>query len=459
MTDIFSLSPARLLIRLLVPIALGFTVLMCVDFADVVVARMISVESTAVLGYCYPLLYFIMSIGVGLNQGLTIIGAEENLKRGKKALYHFVAQSCVIAVMLAVVLALGTLALIKFRWIDQEMLPYFEELRSYLMVLILAILPMFLLLISCAICQIKGKPEVIRDTLFIMLGLTLFAHPILALPTGFVIQGPMFKFSLFKGYDLGLVGIAISKTAITFIGFMYSVNKIIDWQEMKCANLSIRWQSLVMLARQTLPASFIQLLVPVYLMMLTKMVAGYGVNAIAGFSLGYRIVMVVIIPILGVLVALLMVITHDMVSGSYHRVKQTIAIILTWGSVTVLTVLSCAYWVSGKVFAGLGATGEVEVVALQYLRLAMYITVIEFLIGVFTVSFQSIKKPAIAFLVQMSRAIIFPAPIFYIAHQYNISMMSLWNWVALSFTLSGLCSAVIMYLFFWKPILVATNTR
>ena len=173
MSDIFLLPPARLLLKLLIPIALGFTMLMCIDFADVLVARMISNDTSAILGYCYPLLYFMIAIGFGLNQGLTIVGSEENIKLGPQALYRCVAQSCYMALTMASVLAFGTIMLLKFQWVDAEMLPYFDEISDYLYILLIAIVPMFLLLIVCGVCQIKGRPEVVRDTLLCMLVLTV----------------------------------------------------------------------------------------------------------------------------------------------------------------------------------------------------------------------------------------------------------------------------------------------
>lgn len=454
MSDIFSLPPAKLLLRLLIPIALGFTMLMCIDFADVIIARMISNETSAILGYCYPLLYFMIAIGFGLNQGLTIVGSEENIKKGPSALYHYVAQSCYMAVIMATILAAFTVMLLTFRWIDAEMLPFFEELSHYLYILLTAILPMFLLLIVCGVCQIKGKPEVIRDTLLLMLGLTIILHPVCSLPTGYSMQFMGGRFLLPFGLNLGLVGIAISKSVITLIGFIFAVARIIDKQAIANASMHFSGSSMVALARQTLPASGIQLLVPVYLIMLTKMITSYGVDAIAGFSLGYRIVMVVIIPVLGVLVALLVVITHDIVSGDFQRVRETLSLIVTWGGGIVLLVLLAAYGATERIFLQLPQLTQVEIVALEYLKLAIYITVIEFLIGVFTVSFQSVKKPALAFLVQASRTIIFPVPIFFMLSQVtDLSLLDLWYWVALSFTLAGIMSGILMYQMFWKTIL------
>ncbi|MEC7030611.1 MAG: MATE family efflux transporter [Pseudomonadota bacterium] len=454
MSDIFLLPPARLLLRLLIPIALGFTMLMCIDFADVVIARMISNETSAVLGYCYPLLYFMIAIGFGLNQGLTIVGSEEKIKHGMEALYHYTAQSCYMAVLMAMILSGGTVGLLLFQWIDVEMLPYFDELSAYLYILLTAIIPMFLLLISCAVCQIKGKPEVIRDTLLLMLALTMICHPVFALPKGYAFSAFGQEVLLPIGYDLGLVGIALSKSFITFVGFAFSVIRIIQWDVLKQSPLGIRLSSISTLARQTLPASGIQLLVPVYLIMLTKMVTQYGVEAIAGFSLGYRIVMVVIIPVLGVLVALLVVITHDMVSRNFSRVRETLSLIITWGLGAVLLVLVGAFGLTDWLFSGLSDISKVEDIALQYLKLAIYITIIEFLIGVFTVSFQSVKQPAMAFLVQATRTLIFPAPIFFALSYVNqLSITELWYWVAVSFTLAGALSGYLMYQKFWKKLL------
>ena len=64
MSEIFHLPPKQLLIKLLAPIAAGFVMLMCIDFADVLVAGVISDTAMAILGYSYALIYFMIAIGL-----------------------------------------------------------------------------------------------------------------------------------------------------------------------------------------------------------------------------------------------------------------------------------------------------------------------------------------------------------------------------------------------------------
>ena len=452
MSDIFALPPKQLLIKLLAPIAAGFVMLMCIDFADVLVAGFISDTAMAILGYSYALIYFMIAIGFGLNQGLTIIGSEAYIHSGKQKLYHIFMQSVVLSILCAVVLFVLTMVFLSSQWIDSEILPHIDMLRDYLMVILWAILPMFLLLIVCALCQIQGRPEVIRDTLAAMLVLTVVLHPLLALPTGATLTLFNYQLSLPFGYGLGLVGIASSKLIVTMLGLGFAVVRVIDASAFFQSNLRFSLTQTLALSKQSFPAAAIQLLVPIYLIMLTKTVTNYGLTAIAGFTLGYRIVMVVIIPILGVLVALLVVMTHDLVSKNYLRVKETLKLSLIWGSVVVFAVLLLSNLITAYGFDFL-KKGEIEYIAQQYLVLALYITVLEYLIGICIVSFQSIRSPKIAFCVASLRTIVVPVPILYWVNTHSLSMVELWYMIALSFTIATIGSVLIGYYGFWKKAL------
>ena len=311
---------------------------------------------------------------------------------------------------------------------------------------------MFLLLIVCALCQIKGKPEIIRDTLAGMLVLTMVLHPYASAAAGS--QFSIFGLNIVQpvGYGMGLVGIAMSKLIVTTAGLLFASIRAIDFSVFVRSKLNFNLSQLVALSRQSFPAAAIQLLVPIYLIMLTKTVTSYGLTAVAGFSLGYRIAMVVIIPILGVLVALLVVMTHDLVSKNYDRVREMLKLSILWGSLVVFIalLLSNAITIYGFNFLG---KGQLERVAQQYLLLALYITVLEYIIGICIVSFQSIRMPFMAFCVASLRTIIVPAPILYIVNQSGMSIESLWYMVALSFTIAMLGSVAIGYYGFWKKAL------
>ena len=62
MADVFSKSPQAVLKQMFLPMALGFLMLMLIDFTDVVVAQILSDDALAVLTYCSQLsiLYWLL---------------------------------------------------------------------------------------------------------------------------------------------------------------------------------------------------------------------------------------------------------------------------------------------------------------------------------------------------------------------------------------------------------------
>ena len=187
-----------------------------------------------------------------------------------------------------------------------------------------------------------------------------------------------------------------------------------------------------------------------YLLYLTHIVTHYGVTALAGFHLGYRIVMFVIVPILGTLIALLALITHAYNEGDYERIRALLKVSISKGSLVVLGALGLTYGVTRILFFDLRPT---ESIALSYILAAVYFTVLEYLIGVFIVSFQSIRRPLSAFCVALTRTVIFPFPIFYwLSHQGldGFSLDEIWYALMVSFTLATIASYLFWYIRFYR---------
>lgn len=435
MQDVFLLPPGRTLLHLVTPIAIGFVVLMLIDFSDVIVARIISSKAVAVLAFCYPIIYFMIAVGLGINQGLTIVGSEAFIKEGRSKLYELFVQSLFLSAFCVLALQCLVYILVNFKLINASFLPYLSQIRVYLYIMVSGVLALFLLLILFAICQIEGKVNVIRDTLGLMLILTLFLHPIFALPVGL---------------DWELTGIAISKVLVCLIGCSYAANQVICWETFRNSDRRFSLPKLNRLLKQSFPAITIQMLVPTYLMILTRLVSHYGLDATAGFSLGYRIVMVVIIPILGIFTALLVMITHDFLLHKFERVKQTIKLSIGWGSIVILAVLALTYLLSYVVFAMCDALTSVEQIALQYIQLAMYIAVLEYWMGVCTTVFQAIRRPFIAFLIAATRTFFIPMPVFYMLSNGNYELSSVWSGIALCFTISAVISLLAGYNLFYR---------
>nr|WP_272880558.1 MATE family efflux transporter [Candidatus Synchoanobacter obligatus] len=428
---------------------MGFMMLMLIDFADVIIAGLISEEDFAVLGYCYPLIYLMIAIGFGFNQGVTIVGSATYQKEGAIGLNRLIVQACMVA--LVVSLCLCTLVIIGLHqvWVSDEILAYYSILEPYLLWVLGALLPTFFLLVFCAVCQILGKPNIIRNALALMLVTTMITHPCMALNTGYVMFSWPFKVTLPIGLNLGLVGIAISKIIVSCMGLIYVIFKVVQWQDISAQVFKVRLPIMSSFLRHALPASGIQLLVPAYFLVLMQVVANFGLEAISGFSLGYRIVMVVVVPILGVFVALMVVLTHDLALKQFDKVKYMLKLCLQWGSVVVGITMVLAY-VLAEFLLPESNMEAIKVIALQYMLLAIYITVLEYMIGVCTVAFQSIQKPLLAFFVQSSRTLIFPLPILWFVSQNALSLLELWYGLALSFSLAALLTALLTQKYFWR---------
>ena len=139
---------------------------------------------------------------------------------------------------------------------------------------------MFLLLIASALLQ---QRESLRsfDTLAGMLldyGITPYAS---AARSQFSIFG--WKYAASR-CGMGLVGIAMSKLIVTTAGLLFASIRAIDFSVFVRSKLNFNLSQLL-LTRQSFPAAAIQLLVPIYLIMLTKIMTSYALTAVAALGI------------------------------------------------------------------------------------------------------------------------------------------------------------------------------
>jgi len=435
MQDVFSLPPGKALLQLLIPITTGFVIMMIIDFADLIIARMLSNEAVAILAICYPIIYLMLAIGIGLNQGLTIVGTEAFVRKGRAELYSVLVQALFLAMILTLFIQFMIFICIHYKWISVSFLPYLNEIKCYLYIVVSGVFPVFSVLLLYSLCQIEGKLYIIRDTLVFMFLLTVCLHPLIVFPIGL---------------NLKINGIAISKIVVCALGAIYAACRIICWKTFFSTQLTLDLTKVKKLSAQVFPAIVIQMLVPCYLLFLTKLVALQGIEATAAFSLGYRIVMVVVIPILGAMIALMVMVAHDFLLQKYDRIKETVKLCLFWGSLSIFSTLCLTYFASYWIFYACDALSDVEWGALGYIKKAIFFTTMEFIIGVITVSFQALRKPLIAFFIASCRTLLIPLPVFYYLSLGNYPIYQIWNILTICFSVSCIIAISFSYHLLWK---------
>ncbi len=427
MNHLFDKSPKKVLLELFLPMAVGFMMLVCMDFADVIVAQLISAQALSIVSYCFPIIYFVLAAGIGLNQGLTVTGADAYSRGDTKKLHQLITTAICLAVSVALGMALAVWALISTYGVDQGFMVYIEEIKSFLAIMLSSAIPLFILLVLCAWLQIQGRVNIIRNTLVLMLFTTVGLHSLLALPVGL---------------NLGINGIAISKCTVVLVGILYVLSKV----RKASFHFSLAGkQDTYTLSKNIFAAIGIQALVPLYLYALNQFVADFGVNAVAGFITGYRIAMLMVIPILAVLIALMVLISHYDSLKMQAQINETMRYILSRGSITIFIALVVTA-VMGKIWMDMsGVEAAVKEIAMQYLLLAIILTVFEFIVGVSIVFHQAIQKPVTALLLALTKTVIFPIPLLYIAVSYQSSLISVWFAILLAFVISGLISIGKLY--------------
>ncbi|MDC3181068.1 MATE family efflux transporter [Gammaproteobacteria bacterium] len=427
MNHLFDKTPKEVLLELFLPMAVGFMMLVCMDFSDVVAAQRVSTEALSIVNYCFPIIYFVLAAGIGINQGLTVSGADAYTKGDNQRLHQLIVSAILVSMVLAVLMLSIVWVAIAFNGVDSGFMIYLSQIKMFLAIVLSSALPLFSLLVLCAWLQIQGRVNIIRNTLVLMLFSTITLHTLLALPIGL---------------GLGINGIAISKFSVVMIGIGYILIQI--RKEVFHFGMS-SWCDIAKLYKNIFAAIGIQVLVPIYLYALNQYVADFGVNAVSGFITGYRIAMLMVIPILAVLIALMVIISHYDSLKMQARINETVRYILSRGSIAILIALVLTAFLGNVWMNVSGVELEVKAIAMDYLFLAIILTVFEFIVGVSIVFHQAVQRPLSALLLALTKTIIFPIPLLYLAMAYEPLLVNVWWAILMAFLLSALLSVGKLY--------------
>jgi Na+-driven multidrug efflux pump len=159
---------------------------------------------------------------------------------------------------------------------------------------------------------------------------------------------------------------------------------------------------------------------------ITYFVAPFGKEAVAAFGIGMRIEQVFLMPVIGLNIATLAIVSQNNGAKAYERISPTLHAAIRYGWV-MSTIGVSSFFIFADYFASL-LTSDAEVIeqTALYLRvcgLASYGFVVIF---ISIAMLQGIAKPAVIFPISVYRQVIAPAIVFTILSMLGFGILSMW---------------------------------
>jgi len=404
--------------QLAIPASVGMFFNTMYNVVDTFYAGLISTQAIAALSLSFMIFFLIIGFGYGLSSAITaLLGNAFGKKRYKLASIYahkgllFVP---IVGIFLSVIGYFASPALFVLLGASDE---YLQTSIDYINPILFGTVFFMFNFSLNSILVAQGDTKTYRNTLIF----GFFAN--LAL-------NPLFIYGFLFIPAMGIKGIAIATVLIQVINMFYMFykvlqTKIIHFEKVEYFLPNLRVYKLFL--NQGLPISLSMLTMAFGSLILTYFVSHYGMQAVAGYGIGYRVEQLMLLPALGLNTAVLTLVSNNFGAKKYDRVIEILKTSLKYGFV-ISTVGIIILTVLGRFIISLFDSNETVVnFGVDYLLVEIWIFYAYVALFICVSTLQGIKQPKMILYIALYRQIVAKLIIAYVIVKYfELDFIYLW---------------------------------
>ena len=245
-----------------------------------------------------------------------------------------------------------------------------------------------------------------------------------------LVFNPLFMYGFLFIPAMGIKGIAIATVLIQVINMFYLFYKVLQTKlinlekyEYFIPNIRVYKQFLV----QGIPSSLNMLTMAIGSLILTYFVSHYGMYAVAGFGIGYRVEQLMLLPALGLSTAVLSLVSNNYGAKKYDRVIETVKISIKYGFF-ISTIGIIILTIFGKFIISLFDSNSVVInFGVDFLLIEIWIFYAYVILFICVSTLQAIKQPKMIMYIGIYRQIVAKLIISYLIVKYfELDFVYLW---------------------------------
>jgi Na+-driven multidrug efflux pump len=168
------------------------------------------------------------------------------------------------------------------------------------------------------------------------------------------------------------------------------------------------------LATLGFPSSLTMLTVAIGVFIITWFVGRYGSEAVAAYGIATRIEQVLLLPVMGLNVAVLAMISQNSGALRFDRVRETVKCALSRGLMFVSLGSAAVFAGSAALMTLFSKDPAVTATGAGYLKFAAFVFPAYVVLYINSFALQGIRKPQISLAIGIYRQFIAPLPIFWL---------------------------------------------
>ena len=409
-TDLTKGSIDSHLIKLSLPAIVGYFFHTMFNVTDTFFAGVISTEALAALSLSASIFFMILAIAIGMSEALTsLVGNALGEKDISKA-QHITQNSIVFASLLSLFLTIFGIISVPYLVSALGDPSYIAETLKYINVILYATLFFIASFFFNALLNATGDMVSFRNILIFTAFLNILLDYIFIYSFGF-----------------GVGGIALATIISEFITMAYLFYKL-QKTKLWCGFKSFALDLVVIkeLLKQGFPPSMNMFMMAFGMYIITYFVAPYGKEAVAAFGIGMRIEQIFLMPVVGLGIATLAIISQNNGAKEYQRINPTTNLAIKYGFL-ISAVAVVLFFIIGDFMASLLTNDRVVIEqSVLYLRICGFAFFGFVMIFIYISMLQGIKKPSVIFPVSLYRQVIAPIALFSLFSMLELGIISIW---------------------------------
>lgn len=394
-----------------IPSSIGYLFHTMFNVTDTYFAGVISTQAVASLALTFSIFFIIIAIAGGMSQATTaLLGnaiGEKNHKNTKQIIYHAVILALFLSLFLTLVGILISPFLMKLLGAKDA---YLDEALSYIYPILYGAVFFVGVFFTNAMLNSIGNTKAFRNFLVGGFFLNIILDYIFVAKFGF-----------------GVRGIAYATIIVECLGMLYlfwELNRshLLD----KMPEFRFDMEIFLSFFKQGIPPTLNLSLMALGMFIITYFIAPFGKHVVAAYGIAMRIEQIILLPSLGINVAVLSLISQNNGAKLYDRVKDTVLYAYKVGFIL---------WIVGIVFLMLFGKSILEVFSddpsvinagIGYLYAAAS-SLYAYMLVFFNVSLlQGIKEPSLIIYLSLARQLIIPTILFGIFSFFEMSLWFYW---------------------------------
>lgn len=405
--------------RLAIPASIGFFFHTMYNVTDTYFAGLISTQALSSLTLSFSIFFMMIAFAGGMSEAVTaLVGNALGTKEKEKAV-HITLNALLFAFFLSFVLTLVGLILTPYLMqILGASGAYLDESLAYINVILYGSIFFVFSFFINALLNSVGDTVSFRNILIFSSILNI------VLDYWFVFGGLGIS-------PLGVSGISTATVMTEFITVLYLYYKLrktplLTSEESFSLDLGVFKE----LLKQGFPPSVNMVLMATGIFIVTYFAAPFGQEVIAAYGIGMRIEQIILMPTIGLNVAVLAIVSQNNGALLFERIEQTVKIALVYGAIIsfvgAVLLFTGADMLMGLFTQDLHVINEGETY-LWVAAITMYGFVVIF---VYLAMLQGIQRPGFIFYISIFRQIL--APIVLLTLLSYLGLGVVWIWLGIA---------------------------